>query len=601
MRIHELAAELGVSSQEVLRVLHEQGEFVKSASSTVESPVARRVRERFTKPSSPYLRSPRPIPRAIPRPAPPSPRRAGPQTDDAGGRSQYGWSANPVKEPTAPEVVNKVRSLERMFPEAADLRSTLQRLGSQFVYVSFNHHDCALALVRFSGAIESAFGLTREVMFFFTPYDDLQVRVLERVKKAIHALPHQITPDIVFVSAPDLRIYAKMQDWTKPEFLAIPLLSQEGLDPAGVINRIKQYVYARDLFNLTTPVKGGQFFGRKTLLQALHGDIKNQRVAGIFGLRKAGKTSVLKQLQVDLESTETITVFLDLEAFPAPPTADPVPDIIKAATRKLRDVLRSRDLRTSDLNRLSRDPSIPDFKIALEDVLSRLAGEGLRLVLMLDEIEFLTPSDQIDVAEGPMPQIAQFIAALRSIVQERGNFTFLLSGLTSAIVEGGRLYGRPNPLFSWAKPYYVGPLSRPEADELATTIGFKMGVEIEPSALKALYDASGGHAFLYRNLASAVVDRLSEDILRRRITNSDVLYAIGPWRGDIRGSIEEMISHVRRYYPVESILLDALSESSQLFSEMAHDEPQALNHLTDLGLITKSDNNYTVNTLLELL
>ncbi|MCV7060268.1 translation initiation factor IF-2 N-terminal domain-containing protein, partial [Mycolicibacterium vaccae] len=42
-----MAKELGVTSKEVLARLSEQGEFVKSASSTVEAPVARRLRESF--------------------------------------------------------------------------------------------------------------------------------------------------------------------------------------------------------------------------------------------------------------------------------------------------------------------------------------------------------------------------------------------------------------------------------------------------------------------------------------------------------------------------------------------------------------------------
>ncbi|HZN18957.1 MAG TPA: translation initiation factor IF-2 [Micromonosporaceae bacterium] len=46
-RVHELAKELGVESKIVLAKLKEMGEFVKSASSTVEAPVARRLREVF--------------------------------------------------------------------------------------------------------------------------------------------------------------------------------------------------------------------------------------------------------------------------------------------------------------------------------------------------------------------------------------------------------------------------------------------------------------------------------------------------------------------------------------------------------------------------
>ena len=43
-----MAKELGITSKEVLARLSEQGEYVKSASSTVEAPVARRLREYFT-------------------------------------------------------------------------------------------------------------------------------------------------------------------------------------------------------------------------------------------------------------------------------------------------------------------------------------------------------------------------------------------------------------------------------------------------------------------------------------------------------------------------------------------------------------------------
>jgi translation initiation factor IF-2 len=46
-RVHELAKELGVESKTVLAKLQELGEYVKSASSTVEAPVARRLRASF--------------------------------------------------------------------------------------------------------------------------------------------------------------------------------------------------------------------------------------------------------------------------------------------------------------------------------------------------------------------------------------------------------------------------------------------------------------------------------------------------------------------------------------------------------------------------
>ncbi|MGJ6125112.1 translation initiation factor IF-2 [Mycolicibacterium sp. Y3] len=83
-RVHELAKELGVTSKEVLARLSDQGEFVKSASSTVEAPVARRLRESFgggkpaksaspaARPSSPTGGTPTPGPRPGPKPPVPA-------------------------------------------------------------------------------------------------------------------------------------------------------------------------------------------------------------------------------------------------------------------------------------------------------------------------------------------------------------------------------------------------------------------------------------------------------------------------------------------------------------------------------------------------
>ncbi|XCB36678.1 translation initiation factor IF-2 N-terminal domain-containing protein [Arcanobacterium hippocoleae] len=49
VRVHELAKELGIASKDLLATLKENGEFVKSASSSIEAPVVRRAREYYEK------------------------------------------------------------------------------------------------------------------------------------------------------------------------------------------------------------------------------------------------------------------------------------------------------------------------------------------------------------------------------------------------------------------------------------------------------------------------------------------------------------------------------------------------------------------------
>src|SRR5262252_9056808 len=56
VRVYELAKEFGVESKAVMAELEKMGEFVRSASSTIEAPVVRRLKEAFS------AEAPRPAP-----------------------------------------------------------------------------------------------------------------------------------------------------------------------------------------------------------------------------------------------------------------------------------------------------------------------------------------------------------------------------------------------------------------------------------------------------------------------------------------------------------------------------------------------------------
>ncbi|GAA2622703.1 translation initiation factor IF-2 [Paractinoplanes durhamensis] len=106
-RVHELAKELGVDSKTVLAKLKEMGEFVKSASSTVEAPVARRLRGALEAGSAPAASAPsapgasasvRPGPPTSARPQPPR-RPAAPATDAPSAPSISNAPTSPAPAP----------------------------------------------------------------------------------------------------------------------------------------------------------------------------------------------------------------------------------------------------------------------------------------------------------------------------------------------------------------------------------------------------------------------------------------------------------------------------------------------------------------------
>jgi hypothetical protein len=575
-RVYELARELGIASVRVIDRLAEMGVRVRSASSPIEAEVAVKVKESFGQ----YADA----------------AKAGATTP-----RQSTWNANPVKPPAHRDWQANLGRLKKSFPVVDEHQRILGQLGSQFVYSLLGRvpkfEECGFALVRFSGAIESAFGFTREVFFFYSPHRDLQIRTFRAAKQALVELRRDVTPDMMFIWSPDPKLRLKLDDWSSGNFLAIPLDLPEDGNPISFITLLRDRVFARDLFYETTPVQGERFFGRRGLLQSLRDDVRNQRVSGVFGLRKAGKTSVMYELAESLTSPRTVFILRDLESLPSPPE-DPVPILLRDLADDL--VSRFKD-RSKKVAALSASPTISEFKRAFQATLRELDDHGITLVLMLDEIEYLTPSDRIDIHEGEMTSISQFLGMLRSLVQENPNFTFLLSGLTSAIIESGRLYGRPNPLFSWAKANFLTPFERHEADDLARSVGQKMGISIDDKALEALFEATGGHAFLYRHLASKVVKELPLNVFHREIKNPLVLRTVNSWRLEVAGNMREMLDHVKRYYPDESYLIEILRTEPDSFGIVAEVAPLALGHLINLGLVQEVDHDYELTPVLQLL
>ncbi|WP_307169816.1 translation initiation factor IF-2 [Streptomyces sp. B3I7] len=109
VRVYELAKEFGVESKVVMAKLQELGEFVRSASSTIEAPVVRKLTDAFQQGGGNGKSGARPAPRkAAPRPAAPSPAQAagtsaGPRpTGDRSAAPKPGAPRPPAAERPAP-------------------------------------------------------------------------------------------------------------------------------------------------------------------------------------------------------------------------------------------------------------------------------------------------------------------------------------------------------------------------------------------------------------------------------------------------------------------------------------------------------------------
>ncbi|MTA32564.1 MAG: translation initiation factor IF-2 [Actinobacteria bacterium] len=103
--MHEIAAELGIDSKRALEKLKEIGEFVKGPSSTIEPPVARKLKAAFAKegvvPVAPVAKPAASKPAPAPAPEAPAPVAPAPISDSpsAGGEPPAPASAPPIDKP----------------------------------------------------------------------------------------------------------------------------------------------------------------------------------------------------------------------------------------------------------------------------------------------------------------------------------------------------------------------------------------------------------------------------------------------------------------------------------------------------------------------
>uniref|UniRef100_UPI0015C42B3D translation initiation factor IF-2 N-terminal domain-containing protein n=1 Tax=Corynebacterium pacaense TaxID=1816684 RepID=UPI0015C42B3D len=77
LRVHELAKKLGITSKELLATLKAQGEFVKTASSTIEPPVVKKMQELYTSQGGKQSASEKPGARPGGAPKPGAPKKPG--------------------------------------------------------------------------------------------------------------------------------------------------------------------------------------------------------------------------------------------------------------------------------------------------------------------------------------------------------------------------------------------------------------------------------------------------------------------------------------------------------------------------------------------
>src|SRR5215813_8278480 len=117
-------------------------------------------------------------------------------------------------------LLKHINQLIEDYPAAGVHREALNLLGSDFIDARKRQgaeRGCWTALVRFGRVVERSLGLTREVMVYYTPYRDLQLRTYGHLPQVRNDLSPSPTQDLFLLYSPDPIAPRKIDDWGSRE------------------------------------------------------------------------------------------------------------------------------------------------------------------------------------------------------------------------------------------------------------------------------------------------------------------------------------------------------------------------------------------------
>jgi hypothetical protein len=449
--------------------------------------------------------------------------------------------------------------------------------------------------------IAQSFDLQIEVLFYVSYYDDLQARTVQVARQLVDADP-RVSRDVLFLVTGDEAADNKILQMPRSEGV-VPLTWGWVRSSAGggqgdkpLRARLEKYLYSRDLFDVQIPVVGNRFFGRHQPLQYLRRQALLNQPVGVFGLRKIGKTSLIKAFVSECGNWTAgdpglLAVHIDLQAAPIGRRDYQylLWDIGRSAYRAW---LAQPTCQTASFKPwLMTLPSPPaadaSVSVAFDDDVKRLLETvantqgSSHLVIVFDEIERLVPTSD---AERGYDGAVDLLRYLRGLSQQGADVSMILAGANPYLAERASIAGQENPILNFVLKYYLPAMEEDEVRFMIARLGGGMGVRFHHDATAAVLEHAAGHPFLTRQLCSATVRRLRRS---RPLTveRRDVEDALGDYSASQHHTFAQMFESLADH-PDEQFLLRQLAHGDGDFvAAWAQSDPVGIEHLKGYGLL----------------
>jgi hypothetical protein len=456
---------------------------------------------------------------------------------------------------------------------------------------SKGHDRLACFYLKPSSTVAELFGIEREILLGYSPYQELQARTLKLHDEVLAGDKIRLDPMGSLLVSDDPNTIKIVRSFVEadPERPPIVALARKDVTAITSVNELRsilfQQLFQRDLFALESPLRTDTtFFGREEVVSQLLDRYRSGQNSGLFGLRRIGKTSVLYAIRRRVASGSLGgTAYLDLSN---PSTYQSRwYEVLQQIVRAFAEPLSLERGARSKIRALTITYGESDAATHFKADIQRLFGHyaAPRLLILLDEIEHIT--FDVSPASHWARDFLPFWQSIRSVHQDtQGQFGFIVVGVNPHILEADRVGSFDNPIFATTKPFYLGPFDKQAVTAMVSRVARYMGLTFDDSLYERLTADFGGHPFLVRQACSHLarhVEQVPAAITPEMYATERKAIAVA-----LEPNVKQILNVLAIWYPEEYELIRLLALGDEkTFADFAAASAAFTEHVEGYGLV----------------
>ncbi|MFF4810948.1 ATP-binding protein [Micromonospora chersina] len=407
----------------------------------------------------------------------------------------------------------------------------LDRQNVEYAYVGQGQHGTWNIRIHLPAKLRQVFGIEREVLVVATGFDTIQPRLFNLIAEQLR--PPSVESDMCILVGGKWNPH-QWADEEKGLGFNVILLKKDELQSGEAPNMasvLASHLARVDHFEFVRPLNNkAAFFGRSQDIRRIQGLLAQGQHVGVFGLKKAGKSSLVNRIALELREAGWPVIQIDLQREGT--DADNLRSLLLKRTLDEADragVVNRRLAGSQAIDAVSRKRG--SWADQLDFALS-LHRNANGILIVLDEVDLLLPGRTFESETTTTAQLATIgvLQQLRGLMDElhnnpaRKSPVLLTAGTDADLFGSSFIEGRPNPLWAMVDFHYLGPLDLTETTEMVRTLGHRSGLNFADSQVIAqLFQDYGGHPLVTRTACSSIHRRVKAQDIPYFVSTHDVL------------------------------------------------------------------------------